>query len=172
MKASHLIVLSLIGLLAGWASGSEALDDPGLITITVAADRGLTLAHVIRIDPAAPITARSTAELDEVVWTATRTSQRGVTIIKSDACPALKDVVLSLSRLPAIPVAPPMLRVRSPLEQVPPVRKDGFSTRMAFSTETSDGSLATIEVESGNAYANWSSHAVAKLLACWGPLRP
>ena len=175
--------LARLGLLAAFVSApvvASAQDRPifsdRLVTITVAEDRPYTIAHSIVIEAGQPIYARSEAELEGRSWTATRTSERGAETIHSDACPALRTIALSFANLPPLQVRP-MPSVAHGGEpgaavQMPPTRKDGFSTRLAFATETADGSYASVEVAGGNHYSRWGHEAVVALLGCWGPLTP
>ena len=147
-----------------------------LVTITVAEDRPYTIAHSIVIEAGQPVYARTGAELEGRSWTATRTSERGTETIHSDACPALRTIALSFATLPPIQVRP-MPSVAHGGEPgaalpMPPTRKDGFSTRLAFASETADGSYASVEVAGGNDYSRWGHDAVSALLRCWGPLTP
>lgn len=147
-----------------------------LVTITVAEDSPYTIAHSIVITAGAPVYARTEAELEGRSWTATRTSERGTETIDSDACPALRTLALSFANLPPIQLRP-MPSVAHGGEPgadiaMSPSRKDGFSTRLTFATETLDGSYASVEVAGGNDYSRWGHDTVSALLRCWGPLRP
>ncbi|NBB64056.1 hypothetical protein GVN18_32845 [Pseudomonas sp. ODNR1LW] len=141
-----------------------------LVTITIAEDRPYTLAHKIIISAEEPVAARTEAQLEGRLWTATRLSERGVETVRSDNCPALQRLALSFSYLPEIPVSPLPSRIHSDAEPLAPTRKDGFSTRLSFTTQMDDGSYGTVEVAGGNAYAEWGHEAVSTLLGCWGPL--
>ena len=147
-----------------------------LVTITVADDPYYTIAHSIVIEAGQPLYARTEAELEGRSWAATRTSERGAETIHSDACPALRRVALSFATLPPLQVRPmpSVAHGGEPGADLPmsPTRKDGFSTRLAFATETADGSYASVEVAGGNDYSRWGHDAVSALLACWGPLTP
>jgi len=143
-----------------------------LVTISVAEDRIYTLAHEIVIQADPPVAARTTAELEGRTWRAIRTSARGVETITSDDCPALRAVALSFADLPAVPVSPMASRVFGPHDLLPPTRKDGYATRLSFATRTADGSWAQIQIDGGNAYAEWGHAAVSALVACWSPLTP
>jgi len=147
-----------------------------LVTITVADDPYYTIAHSIVIEAGQPVYARTRADLEGRSWTATRTSERGAETIHSDACPALRTIALSFATLPPLQVRP-MPSVAHGGEPgmalpMPPTRKDGFSTRLTFATETADGSYASVEVAGGNDYSRWGHDAVSALLRCWGPLTP
>lgn len=171
-------VLTFTTALAVLASGctAKAQDAPirfdSLVTITVAEDRPYTLAHEIVIRAEEPVAARTLAQMEGRLWTATRLSERGVEEVRSDTCPPLQRLALSFSYLPDIPVSPMPSRIHGDAEPLPPTRKDGFSTRLRFATRTDDGSYGTVEVAGGNAYAQWGHDAVSTLLDCWGPLTP
>lgn len=143
-----------------------------MVTISVARDRDAVPAHEIAIEPLVHRRPRDAAEREMIGWRATRTSDQGVETITTETCPALRAVALSLADLPPIPIDPSMLRLRDGAEPVPPSRKDGYSTRLTFSTRTDDGSWAEVQVSRGNAYAAWGHDAVVRLNACWGPLEP
>lgn len=147
-----------------------AMGFDSLVTITIAEDRPYTLAHKIVIRAEEPVAARTEAQLEGRLWTATRVSERGVEKVRSDNCPALQRLALSFSSLPDIPVSPMPSRLHSDAEPLPPTRKDGFSTRLSFKTQMEDSSYGTVEVAGGNAYAQWGHEAVSALLGCWGPL--
>lgn len=141
-----------------------------MVTITVAQDRDVVPAHEITIETLIRLTPVSPAERETMGWRATRTSDRGVETVTTETCPALREVALSLADLPPIVVDPPILRLRNRAEPMPPTRKDGYSTRLTFTTRTDDGSWADVQVRGGNAYAAWGHDAVARLIPCWGPL--
>lgn len=147
-----------------------------LVTITVAEDRPYTIAHSIVIEAGEPVYARTDAELEGRSWTATRSSARGTETIHSDTCAALRPLALSFAHLPSIPVRPLASVAHGGDPQtgrpVPPTRKDGYSTRLAFAAETADGSYASVELAGGNAYMQWGHDAVSALLGCWEPLTP
>lgn len=143
-----------------------------LVRITVAADPHYTLEHEIVIEAEPPVLARTPDERDERVWSATRTSARGIETIRSDACLPLRTLALSFASLPAIPVNPAPSGVFGPSDLLPPTRKDGYSTTLSFVTRTDDGSWARVEIDGGNAYARWGHDAVAALNDCWAPLTP
>jgi hypothetical protein len=143
-----------------------------LVTITVAEDRPYTIAHSIVVEAGQPVYARTGAELEGRSWTATRTSERGTETIHSDACPALRTIALSFATLPPLQIRP-MPSVAHGGEPgaalpMPPTS----STRLAFASETADGSYASVEVAGGNDYSRWGHDAVTALLRCWGPLTP
>lgn len=171
-------VLTFTAALAVLASGSAAKAQDAtihfdrLVTITVAEDRLYTLAHEIIIRAEEPVAARTEAQLQGRLWTATRVSERGVEEVTSDTCPPIQRLALSFSYLPDIPVSPMPSRIHGDAEPLPPTRKDGFSTRLRFATRTDDGSYGTVEVAGGNAYSQWGHDAVSSLLGCWGPLTP
>lgn len=175
MNQTGLIVCAMaIGTSAMAASSAQdrIIRFEDLVTIRVAEEPNYTIAHTITIRAEPPIAARSTAELENRVWTATRQSERGTEVIRSTECPALQRLALSFGQLPAIPIRPMVSEVVDPTAGLPPTRKDGFSTRLAFSTRTVDGSSASVELAGGNAYADWGHDAVSALLPCWGPLWP
>lgn len=168
------IITALVVLVSGCTAKAQdvSIRFDRLVSITVAEDRPYTLAHEIVIRAAEPVAARTEAQLEGRLWTATRVSERGVEEVGSDACPALQRLALSFSYLPDIPVSPMSSSIHDDAEPMPPTRKDGFSTRLRFATQTDDGSYSTVEVAGGNAYARWGHDAVSTLIGCWGPLTP
>lgn len=166
--------VSVSAILALGPSGQAlAQDFQGLVTIHVAGDDHYTLPHTIRLEPATPGVSRSVTELETRLWRATRTSERGTEAITSDTCPGLQNAALSFLHLPSIPIAPSAGAVfGNATIPIPPTRKDGFSTRLSFSTKTEDGSTAEVQVAHGNAYAAWGHDTVSGLLSCWEPLVP
>jgi len=174
VRLGFLAVLVSAPVIAG-AQDRQIFSDR-LVTISVAEDRPHTIAYSIVIEAGLPVYARTGAELESRSWTATRTSERGAETIHSDACPALRTIALSFATLPPIRVRPmpSVARGGEPGAALPmsPTRKDGFSTRLAFASETDDGSYASVEVAGGNDYSRWGHDAVSALLACWGPLTP
>ncbi|WP_395651437.1 hypothetical protein [Brevundimonas sp.] len=160
-------------LTIGLCGQALAQDFQGLVTIHVAGDDRYTLPHTIRLEPATHGVSRSVAELETRLWRATRTSERGTEAITSDTCPGLQNAALSFLHLPPIPIAPFAGAVFGDATiPIPPTRKDGFSTRLSFSTKSEDGSTAEVQIAHGNAYAAWGHDTVSGLLSCWGPLLP
>lgn len=140
-----------------------------VMKITIAADPTYdVVAHTIDIGAIGP----TTSEESELVWVAQRTSELGIQTIRSDLCPALRSVAESFAHLP--PIIPNNTRppVRGDALPIRPSRKDGYSTRLSFTTITEDGSKALVEVERGNVYAAWGDDAVARLHACWDSSEP
>lgn len=164
------LILSASGFTA--KAQDAALPFNTLVSITVAEERHLTLAHEIIITADEAFAPRTQAQLQGRGWTATRVSQRGVQKVSSNSCLALQPLALSFSELPDIPVDPMQSRIHDDAQELAPTRKDGFSTRLRFMTRTDDGSYGTVEMVGGNAYSQWGHEAVTTLIGCWGPLTP
>lgn len=160
-----------VGVAALVAALAAQHDPSAIVSIHVGADRTYTREHTIIISSAEQY-LRSEAQRDGVLLTAIREWDGGHQTMTSDECPAIREVVASLDRLPHIPIVPPARYVWPSVVLTPPTIKDGFSTRLSLRTLNSDGSFSDITISSGTAYQTWGNEAVAALIDCWGPLTP